>query len=255
MNLTKKFDSNAHWPLHKFQISDKSLKNAKYICLAYIALANTDSQKNFTMPKVVPRPNSSLARFLNTKIGLKAWPGDRRPGRELGYFTLPWGRGLIRFADERGSELRWRLPLRANSLSTSFADCALTRYMHIATGKVEYERELRPRAENATYLQNYARLVNSDFTNTFYVALHACFAATDGNHLPRLVLCYSTSREPGESRIRSICIRNSQTQNKSLSICGRNLPYTRIVHDALQLFTYSLLVDILHFLCSCRKRS
>ncbi len=45
------------------------------------------------------------------------------------------------------------------------------------TGKAEYERELRPRAENAIYLQNYARLVNSDFTKTFCVALFV--AATD----------------------------------------------------------------------------
>ncbi len=34
----------------------------------------------------------------------------------------------------------WRLPLHANSQSTSFADCARTRYMHIATALQLYVR-------------------------------------------------------------------------------------------------------------------
>ncbi len=144
--------------------------------------------------------------------------------------------------------------MRANSLSTSFVDCARTRYMHIATGTAEYERELRPRAEKAKYLQNYARLVNSDFTKTFCVTLLL---------RPRMettFLDWSSAIRPHENRGNvesdSICIRKSQTPKKSrLSIHGRNLSYTRIVHDALQLFTYSLPVDILHFLCSCCKRS
>ncbi len=87
--------------------------------------------------------------------------------------------------------------MRQNSLSTSFADCARTRYMHIATGKAEYGRELRPRAENAKYLQNYARFL---FYEDFCIAL-LVRPQMETTFLDWCSALRPHDREPGRSKI------------------------------------------------------
>ncbi len=124
--------------------------------------------------------------------------------------------------------------------------------MYIA-GKAEYERKLQPRDENAKYLQNNARLVNSDFTNAF------CFALLLRPRMDTTFLDWFSAIRPhengGKVESNSICIRKSQRQ--------RNLGYPSMAaiclnKDCPRCFAAFHILSsgiYLHFLCSCRKQS